>query len=180
MRQEIAAANHLHVPRIPAWTRVALAAAIGCVLASAAAAQTNSRPAAVTLIAHLQDDVGVSLAVPPARRAVQPGQLSAAPEQRAGYAVELNASLRLALGSTVRGLWRLETPEGRGELVPVPQDAAANEPPANTRQATGARTASNPWATLDPRLGRQQVAQSFFAVTEDAPGSVVRLTLVAF
>lgn len=159
-----------------------LAAVILC--SGAAEAQLNSRRGGVVMVARLQDEVGVQWNVqPPARTFVQRVGLSqVSPSQdgsRAGHLLQFNTSARLTLGSEMRTQFRVETTDGRGELLPMHADSrrAGTEPVLWTAaRARGANARSR----IDPRGGRQSVAQTFLAVTKEGADSVVRMTLVAF
>ncbi|MGH9858567.1 MAG: hypothetical protein ACRD5F_00940 [Candidatus Acidiferrales bacterium] len=151
---------------------------------SAAEAQLNSRRGGVVMVARLQGEVGVRWNVQPAARTPvqRAGVSQVSPSQhgsQAGHLLQFNTSTRLTLGSEMRAQFRLETTDGRGELLALRADSSrAGTGPVPPTPATA--TVANAWSTIDPRSGRQDVAQTFLAVTKEGADSVVRMTLVAF
>jgi len=149
-----------------------------CTVAGPAAAQVNSRPGAVVLVARIYDQVGVQWG---SQRVTQQLQSSGLLPEDSGKveasAIVFQNTLHLAMGNVVSGETTLDAPDGRSEMMAFDPAASLAQAPVMSFMAMPQPAAQ--WRTGDPRQGRHQLTQACLVVSEVGAAPTVRVRLTA-
>ena len=158
--------------------RVCALLGVVCAIANPAAAQVNSRPGAVVLVARIYDQVGVQWGSQRVTRQLKSyGLLPDDVAPRDASAIVFQNTMHLAMGNVVSGETSLESPDGRAEMLAL--DPPGSEPGVTVSSFLAMAQPAPRWQSGDPRQGRHQVTQACLVVKEEGAAPTVRVRLTA-